>query len=224
MRPLRRVLAVLKEAVAAASWAQGGGAEDLLLRRLHQRLGPLRAQARRIRIVAALVLPSCVMALIVTPLALAAGGAAHAVVSTALALLLIGAALAANEASRTLTLLDSVEDVLSGGASTDRVQTLAVFERQVELALEPEPELELLARILSKAYSTSASIRIKLEQARVPVELVNMNQPPFHVWYEALRVAYRGERLDALLSSVLSDGSVAAYHDPLRRYRALLGV
>lgn len=218
MRLLRDLFAVLTD--AAASGFPMGGDEDAVFEKLRRRLQTLRRRSRRLLTSGTVVFFACAASLTALPLVVEAGGWHRGAVAVVTGLLMVAGGAGALEAARLLTLIESLEDLLSSGAPMARSDIVLAFRDHVHAELAPEPSFGPLVEILSAAYDTTAMVRATLQDAGIPLAQINLSQPIVDVWRDALRVAHRRRGLETLLGRVLSDPNVARYHEPLRACRA----
>jgi hypothetical protein len=220
---LQRLVSVLNETLSSA-FAQGDNAEDVLIRRLRERLTGLAAGSRRAMKSGALVVGVCVAALAVMSFAVALPAWQRGVASLGIAAVMGLAIAGMLEASKLITLVDALQDLLMTGDSMGRLDIVFAFRDRLRADIGAEPDWTKLAAILSDAYDTTASARMVLLQAGIPAGVLDLNQPMLYLWLDALRVARRRDRLGALFSIMLADSAIAGYHGPLREQRARLGV
>jgi hypothetical protein len=223
MRPRNDLLAILEEAVSSA-FAQGGDGEETLVRRLRGRLRSLEAGSRRARASGALVFGVCAVALVGMPLSAGLPVWQRLLGSTALVTVMLIAAAGVHEASRVVTLVGALEDLLITGEGASRYDVVLAFRDGLRAEVSPPVDWHPLAAILADAYDSAALATMALRRAGVPTGLIEMSQPLVHVWHDAVRIAHRRGSLDALLATATSDPEIAAYHGRLRACREDLGV
>lgn len=220
---MQNLLATLKDASREAFEMGGDGARDHYPR-LRSRLRAIRARSRRLSIAGAWGFFSCAAALTAIPLLLDTAAFRTRVAAVVLGLLMVAAGVAAHEASRIVTLIDALEDLLFFDAKMSRLDIVMAFHDHLQAGVEVEPSWEPLVAILCKAYVTTASVQTRLLASRIPVGYLNLSQSAADLWRDALRAAYRSRQIEDLMTSVLADDSVSAYHARLRACRASLGV
>jgi hypothetical protein len=222
-RPLRRLRAILTDALSAA-FAQGDGAEEAIVRRLHQRLGDLRRTGRRLWRGGVALFAVSTSFLIAGPFLLDAGSWQIRSLHVAAVALMVTGAAGAFEGAQLATWIDALTDLLAGGELLGPLDILGILRQRLDDQLAGEPNRAHLVRILCLAYDTTPEIRGVLGCAGMDPHQVNLNQSPADVWHDALRQARRRGRLRALLDHVLADPEVQAYHPRIRAHYPSAGL
>lgn len=211
-------LATLKDFIAGA-FTLGSDVGNAVLRR---RLRMLRTRSRRLSTAGACAFFSCAAVLAVMPILLDTASWTYRAVSTVVCLIMVASGVAAHEASRIVTLVDALEDLLFYDSAMGPLDIAMAFQNRLQAEIGGEPSWEPLVAILSQAYVTTSAVQTKLLAAKIPIGYLNLGQSAADLWRDALRAAHRSQQLEALLTCILSDTSISAFHAQVRACRASL--
>jgi hypothetical protein len=214
----RSFLGALNDVVRGA-FAMGSDADYGLLRR---RLRAIRIRSRRLAIAGAGASIALAATLMTAPLLLDTTGWKYRALSVVLGVIMLAAGIAAHESSRIVTLIDALEDLLFSDAPLGRLDLVLAFHNHARAGIDREPSWEPLVALLCDAYATSAAVQVKLLEAQISIGYLNLGQSAAGLWRDALHAAHRARRVDALMTVILADSRVSAYHAPLRACRARL--